>query len=89
MRKYVKLLSAIIGPKERSILDTACGTGFPSLDLIKKGYKNVTCSDGDPRHVKILKKKLKKENLQVPVTQAKWQTLMLDKEFDVVLNVDI
>ena len=87
-KEYVRLLSVIIGPKDRSILDTACGTGFPSIDLIKSGYKNMTCSDGDPGRVKMLKERLKKENLKIPVICDKWQAMRTDKKFDAVLNSD-
>jgi SAM-dependent methyltransferase len=31
--------------KSIEILDCACGTGFPSLDLIRQGY-HITCTDG-------------------------------------------
>ena len=33
-----------IQTSHENILDCACGTGFPSIKLLKKGY-NVTCSD--------------------------------------------
>jgi SAM-dependent methyltransferase len=41
-------LAAWLGPPEGlRILDSACGSGFPALDLVRRGYA-VTCSDGSP-----------------------------------------
>jgi ubiquinone/menaquinone biosynthesis C-methylase UbiE len=32
---------------KRIVLDVACGTGFPSIDLLKLGFQ-ITCCDGSP-----------------------------------------
>lgn len=47
--EYIESLDTLLkGHGVKSILDCACGTGFPSLDLAARGYR-LQCTDGDDR----------------------------------------
>ncbi|MEV5692564.1 class I SAM-dependent methyltransferase [Micromonospora globbae] len=47
-KKTVDGIADWLGPQAgQRVLDCACGSGFPGIDLILRGY-NVTCSDGSP-----------------------------------------
>lgn len=68
------------------ILDCACGTGFPSLDLIKKGY-NITCTDGSSEMLKAFKRNAQHAGLIVEPLCVLWQDLKntFDPVFDIVM----
>lgn len=89
-RDYAKAIAEIIQDRNASILDTACGTGFPTLDLYEMGFKNITCSDGDEESAKKLGALFKEKGLNIPVFTSTWQDLgkNIDKKFDFVINVD-
>lgn len=48
-RSTVDGIASWLGPAASGIrvLDSACGSGFPAIDLFRRGYA-VTCSDGSP-----------------------------------------
>jgi len=84
---YVDSLSGILGNhNSKKILDCSCGTGFPAIELKKRGF-DLVCSDASINAVKILKTKLKTENISMPVLNVKWQELnsFFGEEFDAVL----
>lgn len=88
--KYLRALVPLIGRKDASILDSACGTGFPSRALYEAGYMNLVCSDGDKESVESLRRIMSSENKPVQVHHASWQDIRMriGGTFDVVLNVD-
>jgi len=87
---YIQELGSFLPSREAAILDTACGSGFPSLELYKEGYRNIICSDGDREALEIFQQEAKKENANIPVIWSSWQDLTkkVEQMFDVVLNVD-
>jgi SAM-dependent methyltransferase len=87
--RYEKILKKLIGSKRKKILDSAAGTGFPSFDLIAKGY-NVSCSDGDEESIQLLNRHFKKKGKNVSVTKTSWQEIAqkIHSKFDVLLNID-
>ncbi len=87
---YVKILSDLIGDRKKTILDTACGTGFPSVDLLKKGVDRITCLDADRDEISILKSKLKSEKISIDVIEGTWQNInkIIKGKFDVLINID-
>lgn len=72
--------------KNKKILDCACGTGFLTLDLIKKGY-NITCSDGSKDMLQEFRKNAKNMGVQTKPHLLKWSQLSkkFKGKFDVVL----
>ena len=87
---YSAALAFIIRDKNLSILDTACGSGFPTADLINLGYKNIEASDADRASVAELKENFNKLGINIPIHTSKWQELAakIPKKFDVVINSD-
>jgi len=72
-------------PHER-ILDCACGTGFPALDLIAKGF-SVTCSDGSIRMLREFERNAAAAGLRVTPRLMLWEELgaFVEASFDVVM----
>jgi len=70
----------------KKILDCSCGTGFPAIQLAKKGF-DLTCSDSSNRMLKRFKENFEKENLSIPFFNLKWKNLdsFFNPEFDAVL----
>jgi SAM-dependent methyltransferase len=68
------------------ILDCACGTGFPALDLLTRGY-DVTCSDGSEAMVSIFARNARSAGLAVVPTLVEWKRLpsVFGPVFDVVM----
>lgn len=89
-KTYVEALGRIIKDPTLAILDTASGTGFPTIDLYEMGYTNISCVDGDANSVMRLRTLFREKGLSLSVTQAFWQDLdtAMDKTFDVVINTD-
>lgn len=88
-KKYTRTLEKLISCPQKTvaILDTACGIGFPSLDLYKSGFSNLSCSDADSNALKLLK-----QNFKNPIRffQSNWEELY-EKDvnrYDILLNVD-
>lgn len=89
--KYLDALRPLIPDRNSLILDTACGTGFPSLYLYKNGYKMITCSDGDAESIGMAKEKFQAMDANnVSFHISSWQDLNknIQEVFDVILNVD-
>jgi SAM-dependent methyltransferase len=72
--------------KDTKILDCACGTGFPSIDLLQKGY-NVTCTDGSQRMLAEFNVNAEKAGVVANPQCIQWSDLSkhFDQEFDVVM----
>ncbi|PIZ95299.1 MAG: hypothetical protein COX81_01200 [Candidatus Magasanikbacteria bacterium CG_4_10_14_0_2_um_filter_37_12] len=69
------------------ILDCACGSGFATIDLIKKGY-NITCSDGSEDMIEEFLKKAQQKNVKVKKPlELKWSKLSdtFQNEFDIIM----
>lgn len=60
--------------REKKILDCACGTGFLSLDLIRKGY-DITCSDGSELMLNQFRRNADKIGVKVEPYRYNWSEL--------------
>ena len=85
-RRYCQYLADLIQDKKAKILDTACGSGFPSIELYQSGFKNITGFDRNTEALEIFKKKLN----QIPLINGDWRNIneIIKNQFDVLLNVD-
>jgi SAM-dependent methyltransferase len=74
-------------PQGLRVLDCACGSGFPALGLIAKGY-DVTCTDGSGLMLEHFRRNARLEGLDVQAHQMLWEELpgRYAGTFDVVLN---
>jgi SAM-dependent methyltransferase len=88
--KYSDMLAHIIGASSVSILDTACGTGFPALNLIEKGFCNISCSDADEDLLDEFRQRMSASAVDLTLMRCGWQTLSqsIKNQYDVVLCVD-
>ena len=76
-----------LGPPEGlRVLDCACGSGFPALDLIRRGY-DVTCSDGSALMLEHFRENARGAGLAVEPLQLLWEALFdhFAGAFDVVM----
>jgi SAM-dependent methyltransferase len=81
-------IAAWLGPPDgRRILDSACGSGFPALELIARGY-DVTCADGSELMLRHFRRNAALAGLDIPAVQAFWSEMpeLFGGKFDVVLN---
>ncbi len=80
------LASWLGSPEGCRILDCACGTGLPALDLVRRGY-DVTCSDGSPLMLKAFRRNAQLEGLAIESAQVTWEELAgyYGEAFDVVM----
>ncbi len=87
---YSDVLAGAIGSPEKRILDTACGVGFPLLELIDRGYHRITGADADATLLGELSETLKERGLSVPLVHTSWQEIThhIAEQYDVVLNTD-
>lgn len=85
-KRYTQYLTDIIQNKNARILDTACGTGFPSINLYQAGFQNITGFDGNADAIKLFKERFDK----IPLVVGSWQSIneIIKDQFDVLLNVD-
>jgi SAM-dependent methyltransferase len=86
---YLRDLLALLDSKTDAILDSACGIGFPSLELRRLGFANVTICDGDPSSLAFLHSRFADAGLEVRSVVSQWDTLswLGAAQFDVVLNL--
>lgn len=93
-RLYGAILAAALGRRDQSILDAACGTGFPLIELHELGFTQLTGSDADAELLEKFRGQLQAlpalENWQPRLIEASWQSLplCLPEQFDTVLAVD-
>lgn len=69
-----------------NIIDAACGTGFPALDLIKRGFQ-ITCSDGSPHMLEKFRQNALRAGIAVEPHCVTWHNLRsrFFGEFDAVM----
>jgi SAM-dependent methyltransferase len=80
-------LAAWLGPPAGlRVLDAACGSGFPALGLIRRGYA-VTCSDGSPQMLERFRRNAAAAAVAVRPQLRRWEELWRHHAaaFDVVL----
>ena len=84
--EYIESLNALLKEHNvKSILDCACGTGFPSLDLATRGY-NLQCSDGDDRMLELFRQNAEKRGVAIEPRCLLWTELhQIDGQFDCVM----
>jgi SAM-dependent methyltransferase len=93
-RSHAALLAAAIGARDQSLLDAACGTGFPLIELRYLGFTNLTGADADADLLARFRAAIAADaNLadwQPDLIEVSWQRLplVIHRRFDVVLNVD-
>ena len=87
---YSEALAFVLKDKTLKILDTAGGTGFPTFDLYKLGFKNLSVTDGNETYAKELQDKFKTEGMQISAYHSSWQELgnKISEKFDVIVNAD-
>src|SRR5262245_979463 len=61
-------------PGSVRLLDCACGSGFPAIDLAALGH-DVTCSDGSPRMLELFHRNAAERGVAVPASLARWEEL--------------
>lgn len=80
-------IEAWLGPPDGlRVLDCACGSGFPALALLQRGY-DVTCSDGSALMLRHLERNARLEAVDVAPHQVLWEDLRqyFGPVFDVVM----
>jgi SAM-dependent methyltransferase len=86
--KAIEGISAWLGePGGQRILDCACGSGFPGIDLAARGYE-VTCSDGSEAMIGHFQRNAALTGSLVEPVHARWQELpdrFGTASFDVIL----
>lgn len=88
------MLATALGRRNLSILDAACGTGFPMVELHELGYTHLTGSDADLDLLGKFRARLGGDPALAAwhprLIEASWQELpqRLPETFDVVLAVD-
>jgi len=85
-KQYIESLVAFLREQQiQSILDCACGTGFPAIELKKAGF-DLYCTDGSEAMIRQFRHNLEKEKLDIPNQVSDWPNLgKLDRKFDAVL----
>lgn len=73
-------------PASQRILDCACGSGFPALDLARRGY-NVVCSDGSPAMAEHFARNADLLGVELRTEVVRWEDLgaRFTDPFDVVM----
>lgn len=93
-RAHAALLADAIGRRDSVILDAACGTGFPLIELRQLGFGDLTGADADAdllaRFHAAIGANPQLAAWHPDLILARWQELPrhVDRSFDVVLNVD-
>jgi SAM-dependent methyltransferase len=87
---YTDALGTSIGDTLFSVLDTACGSGFPLANLHERGFRSVQASDSDEYSVDRLKESLRASGIDCDVFLSSWQELAdrVPGKFDVLINAD-
>jgi SAM-dependent methyltransferase len=93
-RSHAALLAAAIDRRDQSVLDAACGTGFPLIELKRLGFSDLTGADADADLLARFRSAIAADDglagWQPPLVEVTWQKLPLavTRRYDVVLNVD-
>lgn len=87
---YSEALAFILKDKTLKILDTAGGTGFPTFDLYKLGFTNLSVTDGNETFAKELQEKFQLEGMNIQAHHSSWQELAtkISEKFDAIVNAD-
>lgn len=73
--KTVDSISAWLGaPGSVRLLDCACGSGFPAIDLAARGY-DVTCSDGSARMLELFHRNAAERGVDLRADLVRWEEL--------------
>jgi SAM-dependent methyltransferase len=83
----VRDIAAWIGsPDGQEVLDCACGSGFPALDLHRLGY-SVTCTDGSPMMLERFRVVAAAADVPLTATEALWEEVggLYPEQFDAVI----
>jgi SAM-dependent methyltransferase len=73
-------------PDGLKVLDCACGSGFPALDLHQRGY-DVRCTDASAPMLERFKHNARAAGVELEPVRARWQELdsLYDGDFDAVM----
>ncbi len=85
--QVVRSIADWIGPPNgQQVLDCACGSGFPALDLHKLGYQ-VTCTDGSPFMLERFVRNAATADVAIEPRLALWEELgsIYPDKFDAVI----
>lgn len=85
--ELVQGLAAWLGlTADLQVLDCACGSGFPALDLHRLGY-DVTCTDASGPMLERFKINARAADVDLSPIRLRWEELgsVYDQRFDVVL----
>jgi SAM-dependent methyltransferase len=85
--KVVRGLAEWLGPPDGlRVLDCACGSGFPALDLHRLGYR-LTCTDASLLMLERFRRNAQAAGITLKPRQARWEELdvLYEGKFDVVL----
>lgn len=63
--QFCNLLSNYGVNKESTILDVCAGSGFPTMDMYRLGYKNITCVDGYDEQIDFFNKRAEQQGLGI------------------------
>lgn len=80
-------ITAWLGPPEQlRVLDCACGSGFPAIDLACRGYA-MTCSDGSPLMLEHFRRHARRVGITLDAVLLRWDELSdhFGAAFDVVM----
>lgn len=80
---FIKLLNKQGVNKQSTILDAGCGSGFPAIDLIEKGYR-VICTDKSSEMVRQVQLNAKKRGISIEAYHVMWSNLA--KQFDNIFD---
>lgn len=61
--------------KESKILDTAAGSGFPAMDMYRRGYKGIVCVDASEDQIELFNRKAVAESLDIKTKKCSFQEL--------------
>jgi len=60
--------------KKSNIIDTSSGTGFPSLELMERGYK-IDCMDASDDEIEVFTRKAKEKKINVKCKKIFWKEI--------------
>lgn len=72
LKGFLDLLGQNNIPRSSLILDAGCGSGFPALDLIEKGYR-VVCVDKSSEMIRQIGLNAQKRGISIEAYNLKWQ----------------
>jgi SAM-dependent methyltransferase len=85
--RLVRGIAEWLGPPDGlHVLDCACGSGFPALDLHRLGYR-LSCTDGSAFMLERFRRNAEAASVPIEPRQARWEELggLYPAAFDAVL----